>query len=327
MLNIYDTSNRSSREQFDYWREELCHNFVELAPERKEKGAFKGRISQQALDAISVSEVTADGHCVNRTAHEIAHSSEECFFANLQLHGNGRTRQGGVEIISRPGDLVLVDASIPYSIAHDEAFDLISVKVPHALLVNRLEFKRSARTRHVAAARGYGIVLRSYTLAILNELDTEFIDSAPFLAENLISLIASALNASHLNNGSAELGSQQNSRLQAIRGYINLHLADPALDLPAVCAYFEISARCVQKLFAATGSTFSRTVLDWRLDRVASHLRSSDHARSTLTEIALAWGFNDPSYFSRAFRARFGMTAREYRNPTAAERVVRLMAK
>lgn len=313
MLRVYDTTTRNAREQFDYWRDELCHNFVELAPERKQKGVFKGRISQRVLDTISVSQVTADAHCVNRTPFEIAHSSEECFFANLQLAGVGRTRQSGHEILHGPGDLVLVDASTPYSIAHDEAFDLISVKVPFSLLVNRLEFKRWSRTGYVSAARGYGVILRSYTLAILNELDTQFIESAPFLAENLTSLIAAALNASHLNSGMAQLGPQQYAQLQAIRGYINVHLADPNLDLPTVCQRFGLSERAVQKLFARTGSTFSRTLLQARLDRVASHLRSPEHARSTVTEVALAWGFNDPSYFSRAFKAHFGVTAREYR--------------
>lgn len=315
MLRVYDTSSQSTREQFDYWREELCHNFVEMAPERFETGkTFSGRISQQNLDAISISRVTADGHCVNRTRHEISRSSEECFFANLQLAGRGRTRQGGIEILSKPGDLVLVNACNPYDIAHNEAFDLISVKVPHSLLVNRLELKRSALVPHIAAERGYGTVLRSYTMSILNELDTEFIDSAPFLAENLVSLIASALNASETSIGSAKLGHQQYSRLQAILGYVNLNLADPLLDLCVVSQHFRLSPRYVQKLFAATGSTFSRTVLHWRLDRVAGCLRSSEYSGRTLTEIAFAWGFNDFSYFSRTFKSRFEITARDYRN-------------
>lgn len=319
MLKVYDTSAQQAREQFDYWREELCHNFVELAPERRQKGVFRGRISQRPLDSISVSQVSADGHRVNRTAFEISHSSEECYFANLQLSGTGRTQQGGDEIISGPGDLVLVDATAPYSIAHDDAFDLISVKIPHALLANRLEFKRRARTGFVAAGRGYGVILKSYTLAVLNETDAQFIESAPFIAENLTALIVAALNASQLNGDFARLGPQKYARLQAIRGYIALHLSDPNLDLPAVCRRFHLSERAVQKLFAQTGSTFSHTLLEGRLERVASQLRAPERARSTVTELAFAWGFNDPSYFSRTFKARFGVTPREHRAQGLAE--------
>ncbi|MCJ9728672.1 AraC family transcriptional regulator [Bradyrhizobium sp. PRIMUS42] len=33
-----------------------------------------------------------------------------------------------------------------------------------------------------------------------------------------------------------------------------------------------------------------------------------------MTDVALRWGFNDLSHFSRSFRRRFGMSPREYRN-------------
>ncbi len=314
MLRVYDTVDQTTPRQFDYWREELCHNFVELAPERVVKhGAFAGRISQQHLDAISISRVTADGHCVNRTRHEISRSSEECYFANLQLAGSGVTLQGGREIVSRPGDLVLVNACNPYEIAHDAAFDLISVKVPHALLANRLELNRASLVPHIPADRGYGTVLRSYTMSILEDLDTEFIDSAPFLAENLVSLIASALNAADTGGAAVKLGYQQYARLQAILGFTKLHLSDPDLSLSTVSDNFALSPRYVQKLFAATGTTFSRTVLSWRLERVAEAMRSPVGVGCTLTELAYAWGFNDISYFSRAFKAHFKTTAREFR--------------
>ena len=157
------------------------------------------------------------------------------------------------------------------------------------------------------------MILRSYTLGILNDTDAQLIESAPFIAENLTGLIGAALNASLLNNELARLGPQKYQRLQAILGYINLHLSDPDLDLPTLCRRFHLSERSIQKLFAGAGSTFSRTLLEGRLERVATQLRLPERARSTVTEIALAWGFNDPSYFSRTFKAHFGVTPRQHR--------------
>ncbi|NTI46684.1 helix-turn-helix domain-containing protein, partial [Agrobacterium rhizogenes] len=36
--------------------------------------------------------------------------------------------------------------------------------------------------------------------------------------------------------------------------------------------------------------------------------------RRSVTEIALSWGFNDISYFNRAFRTTYGMTPRQMRH-------------
>ena len=36
-------------------------------------------------------------------------------------------------------------------------------------------------------------------------------------------------------------------------------------------------------------------------------------AARSISEIAVAWGFNDAAHFSRAFRARFGRSPRELR--------------
>jgi AraC-like DNA-binding protein len=33
-------------------------------------------------------------------------------------------------------------------------------------------------------------------------------------------------------------------------------------------------------------------------------------------EIALSWGFNDHSHFSRAFRKRYGVSPKDWRNRT-----------
>ncbi len=89
MSQLYNTFTQNPNDQFDYWREELCHVFVELAPERATKGIFKGSICQQSLSDIMVSRVTADAHCVKRTPYEIGRSSDELYFANLQVEGTG----------------------------------------------------------------------------------------------------------------------------------------------------------------------------------------------------------------------------------------------
>jgi AraC family cel operon transcriptional repressor len=71
-------------------------------------------------------------------------------------------------------------------------------------------------------------------------------------------------------------------------------------------------ARTVKRCFGVTPSLLVRKA---RLDAAAVRLRTgSEH----ILTIALACGFDNASYFTRAFRDRFGCTPRAYRNGTAA---------
>lgn len=60
----------------------------------------------------------------------------------------------------------------------------------------------------------------------------------------------------------------------------------------------------------ATGRTFKELLLEKRLSKAAQFLRET---RLTTQDIILAVGYENTSYFYRVFRARFGVTPKEYR--------------
>lgn len=60
-------------------------------------------------------------------------------------------------------------------------------------------------------------------------------------------------------------------------------------------------------------TTAARYILERRLQACAADLSSPQHRLRTITEIAVRHGFGSSSHFSRAFRARFGMTPQQWR--------------
>jgi len=54
-------------------------------------------------------------------------------------------------------------------------------------------------------------------------------------------------------------------------------------------------------------------VLENRLERCSTALRDPHQRRHNISEVAYRWGFNDLSYFNKAFRGQFGMTPGDWR--------------
>jgi len=66
-------------------------------------------------------------------------------------------------------------------------------------------------------------------------------------------------------------------------------------------------------LFAGTGSTFTKFVLEQRLQQARRLLSSRTGGSKKISEIAYDVGFSDLAYFNRTFRSRFGMTPSDCR--------------
>lgn len=60
-------------------------------------------------------------------------------------------------------------------------------------------------------------------------------------------------------------------------------------------------------------TTFGKWILENRLLACQRAVEDPRHASFTISQIAYGWGFNDLSNFSKAFKARFGVSPTEYR--------------
>lgn len=94
---------------------------------------------------------------------------------------------------------------------------------------------------------------------------------------------------------------------------IERKLDDPDLTPARVAEAEGISERYLQKLFEGSGSSFTHYVRERRLQRASAELSSPAEAHHSISEIAYRNGFNDSAHFSRAFRHRFGLSPREFR--------------
>ena len=99
-------------------------------------------------------------------------------------------------------------------------------------------------------------------------------------------------------------------RLKTVLQWLSAHYAEPlrVADAAGVCS---CSASHFMRWFRQmTGQSFVAFLNEYRLNAVAEALQTTDE---TVLTIASRCGFENLSYFNRAFKAHFGMTPREYR--------------
>jgi acetamidase/formamidase/AraC-like DNA-binding protein len=94
---------------------------------------------------------------------------------------------------------------------------------------------------------------------------------------------------------------------------IERRLDDPDLTPARVAEAEGISERYLQKLFEGSGTSFTNYLRERRLQRTSAGLSNPAEAHHSISEIAYRNGFSDSAHFSRAFRHRFGLSPREFR--------------
>jgi AraC-like DNA-binding protein len=133
------------------------------------------------------------------------------------------------------------------------------------------------------------------------------------ISTTLLDLTALALGA---RGDAAQLASMRGlraSRTQEIIAEIDRHFADPGFSVGQVARRLDVSPRYLQDLLQDTGSSFTQRLLERRLQHAMRLLTSEQGDRLKISEIALASGFNEISYFNQRFRRRFGETPRQCR--------------
>ena len=139
-------------------------------------------------------------------------------------------------------------------------------------------------------------------------------DARALVTRHVQDLLALALGATGDAREQAGVRGFRAARLKAIQAYIERNLAWPELSPETVAHRFRISPRTLQRVFEAEGTSFSEYVLGRRLACVYATLGDLRGDARGISEVALAFGFGNISYFNRRFRARYGATPSDIRN-------------
>lgn len=297
----WDSAVLPAREQFGYWHEVICRAFVPLTPHRTlDEEGFVAKVETHRLAELNRARLRSRPQRTDHGPREVARTDDGWYFVNLQLRGRCITTVRGTTTVVEEGQFVVVDTAEPYFFTLDRPWQMLSYRLPHALLDGPLGGRRPTLGRPVGTS-GPGAAVAALMTALW-PLDEETPGSA-----DLTRSFASAVAAAASGPDDEAAGPSR----AAVLAHARAHLGGD-LSVHAVCRRFAISPRTLHTLFADAEESFAASVRRLRLERCAA-LLGDPAGTATVTSVAAAHGFDDPTSFSRAFRRHFGVSPREMR--------------
>jgi AraC-like DNA-binding protein len=222
--------------------------------------------------------------------------------------------QDGRETVLRRGDFTYYDSARPCRIACPDPFRLVVLKIPRDQFTARCGPGIEATAAAISGDRGVGALFS----ALLRRVPAAATSLPPAVVEkvgdSVLDLLTIALSE-HATGDTPPL--PHAAQLLRAQRYITEHLGDPALSPPAVAQALGLSVRYLHALFQADGTPPFRWIMEQRLERAAALLADPRQAGRSVTSIGFGVGFKDTAHFSRAFKERYGLGPRSYRQREA----------
>ncbi|MEZ5772297.1 AraC-like DNA-binding protein [Defluviimonas denitrificans] len=301
-----DTAARSR-----HWHETIGRTYFPLDLTFRRPEAFDGELTCWDLGTVSLSRLTSDAALYRRLPRHLAAQRAEEFLVTVPAKAELRFSQCGKDIRANPGAFFIERSHEPYDFSHAECADLWVLKLSSDMLAGRVRAPDRFCSLEFDATNGANGLFVDMLHLIPHRYDMMSEETRLTVGRQLVDLLALALQADErvLTSG---LSTVRAAHLARIEAFLNRHIDDPDLGPDSVAAGCGISVRYLHELLRETNTTLGQWIRDRRLQ--AAHEDLSDPANTrSIGEIAYARGFADQAQFSRAFRARFGLTPKDLR--------------
>ncbi|SFM95048.1 transcriptional regulator FeaR [Marinobacter pelagius] len=268
-------------------------------------GEFSGIIEKVGGSGLNMSKVEIQGADLYRTPKEIRKSGVPDFFCVFQTGGESFVEQAGNRSSMETGDIVLMDSALPFRFSYPREAQQISLILPRDIIERVLSLSKiELGVKIPADSHIASFASRLVKEASLHQ-NLEFDEGAAILDS-----LATLIKPSVLKSIS---GSDPRDRVfRDASEFIKANIGQPGLNADMVANSIGVSVRSLYRVFSARSTTLSEFVKAQRLEMCAEYIRAH-RGKLNLTEAAYRFGFCSSSYFSTAFKQRFGHTPSQFK--------------
>lgn len=309
MTNGFDTRTFAAQDQFAVWREAGTNIGIIDRP-GAEVAPFRAAVRNYYTSTLAYSRHRAfDPSSLDRGDRHTAAVEVEAFAIQYRVSGTETANGFGTGRYFTGGDIRIVDLSRPlFSV--NPTYDNIAVIVRKRDLVDRVPALDRLHGATLPAG-GMTALLRAHMVSAIDGLPTLSQREADKLSDVTVEMLGAALSSATIP-GIMEAEELDAPLLKAVRLCIEQHLHRPALSPDFIAHAVGVSRAKLFRVCRPFGRPME-LVRHKRLQRAMALIRAARTGGrpATVTEIAYMVGFENRETFSRAFKAEFGLSARD----------------
>lgn len=295
-----------------HWHDAIASAYFPLDLEFRDPDHFSGELKIWQLGEVSLSRLTSEALRYQRLSRHFLHEREEHFLVTVPAKSEIFFAQCGKDVRCNPGGFIIERSHEPYEFSHAEAADLWVLKIESKALGHQIRSPDRFCSMEFDATNGAGGLFTDMLHLVPRRFPTMSDESRSVLGRQLIDMLVLSLKSDErtLTSGASTVRA---AHLTRIESFVRKNLGRFDLDPEMVARGCEISTRYLHELLRDTNQTLGQWIREQRLEACRETLKDTSN-RQTVAEIAYRWGFGDHAQFSRAFKARFGLSPKEFRD-------------
>lgn len=291
------------RDRFDVWRQSVLPLF-DSTPDRYRADDFTARVESFDLQNLFFARSEFTPLRFSRDRHHRAPDGGDHLVVQLYTKGGYVGENGGRPVCVDTGDISLLDLGRSLRTEAPAAANLTLV-IPRDSLLAVAGPRGLQHGTVLRAGTPVGRILANHLLTVWNTLPDATVDQLDGINATLVGAVAGAFSRGPIVDESVRHAAER-ATLDAVRLYIQSHLDSDRLTPASLCRQFGCSRSRLYRLFEPLGG-IATYIRRQRLDRCYQDLVNSA-GRHRIVDIALRWGFDSQSHFSRLFRRAYGIS-------------------
>ena len=301
MVKRFSTHDIADSERFDYWQGLIESTYYTPTYNRRlSSEGFDGSLEVKRFGGSLITRIksTPIEYCDYHPDQNDNILVTLSFCQRAILTQNGRTFE------QKPGDILVYDSAQPFSCHFPNGDDQMVMSIPRGLFLSHFNQPDKVINQVLPSHSLLGNVSVSLLQSIwqVQEQDSGVGDK---MISSMLTMLDSAYDA---ENGPL-LSLKASEKLYKVQKYLLDRIDDSLLTIESIAKDNNMSARTLNRLFAAEQTTVMRWLWQQRLSACYKALLSRRY--STITETAFTFGFSNMTHFSRLFKETYGITAKQ----------------